>query len=179
MTKLRILLFAASLMWVSSPMLAATHQAKAQSKLPMKKVVASPSNFKWCDLHACVEPAHYIGTASYYGKEQQGRKMANGQRFDARKLTAACWFLPFGTKVEVLDLLTGRTVMVEITDRGPAHYLHRVIDLSRAAAEKLDFIHEGTTLVLLRPIGLIETTSAVFPTLIEGPQKDENKSGSF
>lgn len=167
MTKLRMLLFAASLMWTSNPMFAATHQAKAQNK-PRTKVVASPKNFTWCDIHACEEPVHLIGTASYYGKGYwQGRKMANGQRFDYHKLTAACWSLPLGTQVEVLNLRNGKTVTVTITDRGPAHHLHRVIDLSQAAAEQLDFIHDGTTHVVIRPLNTIETEEAVIPRSLE------------
>ncbi len=173
MTKLRAMLFAASLLWMP-PTFAATHQAKAQSRPPVKKVkvVASPKNFEWCDFHVCQEPVHLIGTASYYGKGYwQGRMMANGKRFDYRKLTAACWSLPLGTRVEVLNLKNCKTVTVEITDRGPAHHLNRVMDLSQAAAEKLDFTHEGLTKVLIRPLIEVETTNAsIEASLVETPQ---------
>jgi rare lipoprotein A len=102
--------------------------------------------------------------ASYYGKGYwQGRKMANGQRFDYRKLTAACWFLPLGTQVQVTNLTNGKTVVVEITDRGPAHHLHRVIDLSQAAADQLDFVRNGLALVWVHPLIRIETVNAVVP----------------
>lgn len=76
--------------------------------------------------------------ASWYGEEDRGLPMANGQRFDPDKLTAASWFYDLGTKVVVTH--ENRSVVVEITDRGPARRLvqeGRRIDLSRAAFAKL------------------------------------------
>ena len=76
--------------------------------------------------------------ASWYGDEHRGRLMANGHRFDPDKLTAASWFYDLGAKVVVT--YDDRSVVVEITDRGPAKRLvrqGRTIDLSRAAFEKL------------------------------------------
>jgi len=64
--------------------------------------------------------------------------MANGQRFNPDKLTGASWFFDFGTRVVVTH--RNRSVVVVITDRGPAKYLlneGRKIDLSRAAFAKL------------------------------------------
>ena len=57
------------------------------------------------------------GFASYYGNRHQGRRTASGARFDQRKLTAAHPWLPFGTKVRVTALETGKAVIVTITDR--------------------------------------------------------------
>jgi rare lipoprotein A len=76
--------------------------------------------------------------ASWYGEKHRGLLMANGRRFDPDKLTAASWFYDLGTKVIVTH--EDRTVVVEITDRGPARLLlkeGRRIDLSRAAFAKL------------------------------------------
>jgi rare lipoprotein A len=76
--------------------------------------------------------------ASWYGERHRGNLMANGQRFDPDKLTAASWFYQLGTKVVVTH--NDRSVVVEITDRGPAKRLvqkGRTIDLSRAAFAKL------------------------------------------
>ena len=76
--------------------------------------------------------------ASWYGEEHRGHLMANGQRFDPDKCTAASWFYDLGTKVVVTH--EDKTVIVEITDRGPAKSLlkkGRIIDLSRAAFAKL------------------------------------------
>jgi rare lipoprotein A len=76
--------------------------------------------------------------ASWYGEKQRGLPMANGQRFNPDKLTAASWFFDFGTMVVVTH--ANRCVVVEITDRGPTKRLvhqGRRIDLSRAAFAKL------------------------------------------
>jgi rare lipoprotein A len=76
--------------------------------------------------------------ASWYGEEHRGLLMANGQRFDPDKCTAASWLYELGTKVIVTH--ENRSVIVEITDRGPARFLTREgrkIDLSRAAFAKL------------------------------------------
>ena len=76
--------------------------------------------------------------ASWYGEKQRDLPMANGQRFNPDKLTGTSWFFDFGTKVVVTH--ANRSVVVEITDRGPAKRLlneGRTIDLSRAAFAKL------------------------------------------
>ena len=73
------------------------------------------------------------GVATWYGPGFHGRKTASGERFNAGALTAAHRTLPFGTRVEVVNEATGRSVVVRINDRGP--FGHRaVIDLSRASA---------------------------------------------
>ncbi|PKV67298.1 septal ring lytic transglycosylase RlpA family protein [Pontibacter ramchanderi] len=82
------------------------------------------------------------GKASYYSNKLHGRKMANGEAYNRRKLTAAHRTLPFGTKVKVTNLETKRSVKVSITDRGP-FVKGRVIDLSEAAAKRLDYISAG------------------------------------
>jgi rare lipoprotein A len=87
--------------------------------------------------------------------------MANGNRFDYRKPTAATWGIPLGTMVQITNLGNGKSVIVEITDRGPAHSLHRVADLSQAAAEQLDYIQQGTATVLIQVIVDVEPESAV------------------
>ncbi|MCI0746385.1 MAG: septal ring lytic transglycosylase RlpA family protein [Verrucomicrobia subdivision 3 bacterium] len=92
--------------------------------------------------------AAQTGTASWYGEEHRGKLMANGRPFDPDKLTAASWFYPLGTRVRVglptdprvLNPQTPRSVVVTITDRGPAHRLvreGRIIDLSYAAFKRL------------------------------------------
>jgi rare lipoprotein A len=73
------------------------------------------------------------GMASWSGPGFQGRKTASGERFNTNELTAAHRFLPFGTRVLVVNQSTRRSVVVRINDRGPFHG-GRVIDLSRASA---------------------------------------------
>lgn len=89
------------------------------------------------------------GGASWYGEAFQGRQTASGEPFDQRKLTAAHRTLPFGTYVEVTRLDNGKRVVVRINDRGP-FVGGRIIDLSRAAAERLEMIRDGTAKVRLR-----------------------------
>ena len=85
------------------------------------------------------------GLASFYGSPQQ---TANGEQFNPRALTAAHRTLPFGTKVRVTNVRSGRTVTVRINDRGP-FVPGRVIDLSQAAAEELGMVGRGIAKVKL------------------------------
>jgi peptidoglycan lytic transglycosylase len=96
--------------------------------------------------------SHAVGVASWYGLQHQGRKMANGKRFDRRKMTAASWYVPLGTVLRVVNLENGRVVTVTVTDRGPNLRLHRVLDLSEAAASRLGYIEKGLTQVLITPM---------------------------
>nr|WP_236589746.1 septal ring lytic transglycosylase RlpA family protein [Ramlibacter aurantiacus] len=89
------------------------------------------------------------GLASWYGAAFQGKRTASGEPFDMHDLTAAHPWLPFGTLVEVRSLVNGRTVTVRINDRGPFSG-RRVIDLSRAAAQKLGLLGRGTKPVEIR-----------------------------
>lgn len=70
--------------------------------------------------------------ASYYADKFNGRKTTSGKRFDNNKYTAAHKKLPFGTRVKVTNLVNGKSVIVEVTDRGP-FVKSREIDLSKRA----------------------------------------------
>jgi rare lipoprotein A len=76
------------------------------------------------------------GKASWYGSKFHGRRTASGERFDMNEMTAAHRTLPFGTRLRVRSLATGREVVVRINDRGPS-IRERIIDLSQAAADAL------------------------------------------
>jgi rare lipoprotein A len=90
------------------------------------------------------------GYASWYGAALAGRRTASGERFDPGKMTAAHRTLPFGTWVEVRRVDSGDTVRVRITDRGPFGHEDRIIDLSRAAADRLGIRKAGVAKVELR-----------------------------
>jgi len=98
------------------------------------------------------------GLASWYGEGHRGKLMANGRKFDPDKLTAASWFYPLGTKVRVSVQATlgrRRSVVLTITDRGPAAELvreGRIIDLARAAFEKLAPADLGLVAVTVQPL---------------------------
>ncbi len=88
------------------------------------------------------------GKAVFYGDKWHGRKTASGERFNQHKMTAAHRSLPLGTRVRVTNLSNGKSVVVKINDRGPfGRDRSRIIDLSKAAARKLDFIDSGWTRV--------------------------------
>ncbi len=103
-----------------------------------------------------VEPARIgeveSGMASYYGDAFHGRTTASGTVYNQYELTAAHRTLPFGTKVLVANQKNGKTVVVEITDRGPFKD-GRIIDLSTAAAQKIEMIRDGVVPVEIKVIG--------------------------
>ena len=88
------------------------------------------------------------GQASWYGAQHQGKQTASGTIYDQAGLTAAHPSLPLGSRVKVTNLANGKSVEVEITDRGPFAE-NRIIDLSQAAAKALDMIDSGTATVRL------------------------------
>jgi rare lipoprotein A len=92
-----------------------------------------------------------VGVASWYGHPYHGRRAANGEIYDMNKLTAAHRTLPFETWVRVHNLTNDRSVDVRIQDRGP-FVNGRIIDLSRAAAERIDLVGPGIARVRLTVI---------------------------
>jgi rare lipoprotein A len=87
-----------------------------------------------------------VGFASFYHDYFHGRVTASGEPFDNTALTAAHRTLPFGTRVRVTNLANGLTTDLRINDRGPYNYT-RCIDLSKAAAQTLDFVAQGVARV--------------------------------
>lgn len=94
-----------------------------------------------------------VGLATYYGKEFNGKRTANGEKYDPHKLTAAHRTLPFGTKVRVTRLDNRKSVVVRINDRGP-FVRGRIIDLSWAAAKELDMVSKGVVKVRIEIVKL-------------------------
>jgi rare lipoprotein A len=103
------------------------------------------------------------GEASWYGPRHAGRRTTSGERFDPTRLTAAHPSLPLGSFVRVTDDDTGRSIVVRINDREPAHGV-RVIDLSRAAASRLGIVGRGTAMVTLA-----EATPEEYEEVAEAP----------
>ena len=91
------------------------------------------------------------GVASWYGKKFHGRPTSSGERYDMHAYTAAHATLPLPTYARVTNLRNGASVVVRINDRGP-FVKNRLIDLSYAAASRLDMIEAGTTLVEVETI---------------------------
>lgn len=91
------------------------------------------------------------GTASWYGKRFHGQKTSSGELYDMYAMTAAHPTLPIPSYVRVVNVENGRSVVVRINDRGP--FLHnRVIDLSYAAAHRLDYIKSGKAKVEIETV---------------------------
>lgn len=94
------------------------------------------------------EAREQTGFASFYGHKFQGRRTASGERYDVHRLTCAHRTEPFGTRLRVTDLESGKSVVVRVNDRGPFSR-GRIIDLSLAAARELGMVRRGLARVKL------------------------------
>jgi rare lipoprotein A (peptidoglycan hydrolase) len=100
-------------------------------------------------LNAPVQPIRvWVGNASWYGPEFDGKKTANGERFNAESLTAAHPNLPFGSWVRIVNTRNGKFELVRINDRGP-YQEGREIDVSYRVARKIGLISSGVSQVRL------------------------------
>jgi rare lipoprotein A len=108
--------------------------AACTSRPPTRGVLPGPPAPGWTEE----------GIASWYGGRDgfEGKPTASGEIYDSSLLTAAHRELPLGTIVDVINLENGKTVQVKINDRGPFVF-GRVIDLSRAAADKIGLLSPG------------------------------------
>lgn len=88
----------------------------------------------------------FYGKASFYSNSFHGKRTANGEIFNQDNFTAACNVLPLGTWIRVTNLRNGKSVVVKTTDRLHKR-MRRLVDLSRSAAKKLDYISSGLTRV--------------------------------
>lgn len=104
-------------------------------------------------------PPAAVGLASFYGADFHGEETASGETFNQRAMTAAHRTLPLGTVVRVTNLENDRSVVVRINDRGPYGRNHRrgtIIDLSRAAAQRLRFVEDGLVKVRVEVVEAAE-----------------------
>ncbi len=107
-------------------------------------------------LSAPITPVKtWVGNASWYGPEFNGKKTANGEKFDCEALTAAHPNLPFGSLVRVVNPRNGKFELVRINDRGP-YQEGREIDVSYRVARKIGLIHSGVSQVRLELMALPE-----------------------
>jgi len=107
------------------------------------------TSMQWCGY--AQKKFIQTGQATYYSDYFQGRRTASGERYDRALYTAAHPTLPFQTLVKITNLNNNKYVIVKINDRCPKHY-SRVIDLSKAAAAKLDMITAGRVNITLEEI---------------------------
>jgi rare lipoprotein A len=107
-------------------------------------------------------PASAVGFATYYARRLHGRMTASGIPFDTDAMVAGHPTYPFGTIVRVTNLRNGLSAEVEIVDRGPARSARRtgvIVDVSRAAAECLDFVRAGRARVRVDVLSHAETAT--------------------
>lgn len=109
------------------------------------------------------------GIASWYGPGFHGKSTSSGEIFNQNAMTAAHTILPFQSEIEVTNLRNGRSIVVRINDRGPFTD-SRIIDLSKAAATKLDIIGTGTARVRLRHVGGAEEARRPLPPAVQPVQ---------
>lgn len=89
------------------------------------------------------------GIASFYHDSLHGRRTASGQVYNKHRLSAAHKTLPLGTKIQVTDAKTGRSIVVRVNDRGP-FVKGRIVDLSKEAAKELGIVDRGIARVDLK-----------------------------
>ncbi len=104
------------------------------------------------------------GVASWYGKKFHGNLTSNREVYDMYEMTAAHKTLPLPTYVHVRNLRNNKSIVVRVNDRGP-FVSNRIIDLSYAAALKLDMIRDGTSLVEVTAYNFDESTPAAAPAV--------------
>lgn len=109
---------------------------------------AEPAKHLSRSIIAAQRAALLRGIATWYGTVFHGRKTANGETYDMNAMTACHPTLPFGSLVKVINLRNKRSVIVRINDRGDLAAGH-VIDLSKAAADRLAMTERGLAPVVL------------------------------
>lgn len=112
--------------------------------------------------------AKFYVVASWYGPEFQGRPTASGETFDMHAMTCAHKEYPFGTRLRVTNTANGKSVECIVNDRGP-FVKGRDIDLSYAAARKIDLIGSGTAPVAIEIQG--RDASYIKTVKVQSPDK--------
>jgi len=95
----------------------------------------------------------WVGNASWYGHDFDGKTTANGEEFDSEALTAAHPNLPFGSILRIVNPRNGKFELVRINDRGP-YQEGREIDVSYRVARKIGLLHSGVSQVRLELLEL-------------------------
>ncbi len=117
------------------------------------------------------------GVASWYGTKFHGRLTSSREPYDMHALTAAHKSLPLPTYVRVKNLRNGKSVVVRVNDRGP-FVSNRIIDLSYAAARRLEMIGDGTSLVEVTALTVNDTKSPLSSTSHNDQRSARIENGS-
>jgi rare lipoprotein A len=116
-----------------------------------------------------------VGMASWYGDDFHGRLTANGEVFDMHDISAAHATMPLPSYARVTNLDNGNSIVVRVNDRGPYHG-GRVIDVSKRAAELLDFESRGVGHVKVDYLGRAQQTGSDVPMLLATLRTDGSKA---
>jgi rare lipoprotein A len=117
----------------------------------------------------------YDGVSSWYGPNFHGKLTSNGERYNMYDMTAAHKTLPMNTIVKVTNRRNGLSTVVRINDRGP-FVDDRIIDLSKAAAQKIDMIGTGTAPVVLEVLGFETSGKKTIPSKKQLKKSPKQKS---
>jgi rare lipoprotein A len=114
------------------------------------------------------------GKASYYADKFEGSPTASGEKYRGSKMTAAHKTLPFGTKIKVTNLANNESVILEVNDRGP-FVEGRILDVSKAAAEKLGFFNQGIADIKIEVVNPGDGKGDVLPVMQEHVTVDDRE----
>lgn len=138
----------------------------------MRRVIFTLTFFLITLLAMAQEVFEQKGQASFYADKFHGRITANGEAYDQNLLTAAHLTLPFGSYVKVTNIDNNMSVVVRINDRGP-FVQGRIIDLSKKAAENLDFVQKGLARVKIEIINPETDVNTIQIEEVPGVDEDE------
>ncbi|RYY20254.1 MAG: septal ring lytic transglycosylase RlpA family protein [Cytophagaceae bacterium] len=120
------------------------------------------------------------GRASWYGREHQGMRTSSGERFNRFKFTCAHKTLPFGTRLRVTNVKTGKSVVVRVSDRGPFRH-QRILDLAEVAARPLGIVSQGAANIIAQVVPTATPLGPAIgpPNLLAIQAADPNPTAAF
>ena len=131
-----------SIPWKRRRTTSAVEQSSTTATLPQIRKPATVAN-------GASQNREQTGLAAYYSPQMDGQHTASGEPLNSQALTAAHPSYPLGTRVRVINLANGKSVIVQINDRSPSS-LGRIITVTQRAAEELGFVKSGTARVRIQ-----------------------------
>jgi rare lipoprotein A len=130
------------------------------------------------EVHKNITELTAQGIASWYGNKFHGHLTSNGERYNMFAMSAAHKQLPLPSYVQVTNLENNKQIIVRVNDRGPFHN-NRIIDLSYAAAKKLDMLEAGTAKVEIKLLHFTEEQEESISSLVNNQQQQQNTNAEF
>jgi rare lipoprotein A len=153
-----------------------TTEDAVPSYVPYAKANLRPYTIRGVKYHPLTSGKGYSkeGYASWYGQKFHGHRTSNGEIYDMYQMSAAHKTLPLPSYARITNLENGKQVVVKINDRGPFHS-NRLIDLSYAAARKLDIIKTGIGKVKLDVIHVDKNGLITLGNQASQPEQPKHK----